>query len=335
TVQPGAPSSASTPGVTAPKRGPKPKAPMKKHFPKDGLASQIIALVQLAMRQTMHLGGVAMLKAINAVVLHEQDHREASVDDRARFHSKCSAETMCSYYQWVHVKKKSPERYVYNRCNANKVLEDGVLHLDIFNEYPAARKSLEDMFAKLVPVEALDQMDATVTQNQSESLHAKIWQMCLKDKTHNFARVQFCVYYLMMIHNFGIVKGSLNNYLGRMTDHMKSTLIYRQDESLRKLQYEWLPCLGGHHKKRAKARREEREEAFRRRAKAPTLATGGYAPGGGDGLDQPLPALDQPLPALGEEGDQDMQPLPDLGEGGGQEVSSTSVGPAPPTPPQG
>ncbi|CAL4119874.1 unnamed protein product, partial [Meganyctiphanes norvegica] len=169
----------------------------------------------------------------------------------------------------------------------------------------------------------------------SESLHAKIWQMCLKDKTHNFARVQFCVYYLMMIHNFGIVKGSLNNYLGRMTDHMRSTLIYRQEESLRKLQYEWLPCLGGHHKKRAKARREEREEAFRRRAKAPTLATGGYAPGGGDGLDQPLPALDQPLPALGEEGDQDMQPLPDLGEEGGQEVTSTSVEPAPPPPPQG
>ena len=99
-------------------------------------------MIMFRLRQTRHLGKDQMWRAAKSVVGHERDHKTASIEQRQKYHESCSSHTNCAFWKHVNIDNLPPSTFVFNRQNGGIAVEGGLLHLDIFNEYPQAYDDL-------------------------------------------------------------------------------------------------------------------------------------------------------------------------------------------------
>ena len=161
-----------------------------------------------------------MWKAAKSVVGHERDHKTASIEQRLKYHENCSSHTNCTFWTHVNIDKLPPSDFVFNRKTANgDSVEGGILHLDIFDQYPQAYDDLVWKFyydTNFLKEGVIAGMKYYVTSNANESIHQKIWNRLFKIKSHSLERTLFIFQKVLMINNFGYYRSSLYHVLGMM-----------------------------------------------------------------------------------------------------------------------
>ncbi|CAL4060918.1 unnamed protein product [Meganyctiphanes norvegica] len=194
-------------------------------------------MIMFRLRQTRHLGKDQMWKAAKSVVGHERDHKTASIEQRLKYHENCSSHTNCTFWTHVNIDKLPPSDFVFNRKTANgDSVEGGILHLDIFDQYPQAYDDLVWKFyydTNFLKEGVIAGMKYYVTSNANESIHQKIWNRLFKIKSHSLERTLFIFQKVLMINNFGYYRSSLYHVLGMMGPLATRMLKKKDKESFR------------------------------------------------------------------------------------------------------
>ena len=187
----------------------------------------------MAVYRNCAAGPQAQSVAVKAVLWHNLDRPDATVDQRKRYHEHCSA-TWCHYQQFV--AHSPPEAYIRltdrNKDGSLKPWTGGYYaRLDL--DYPDAFQGVQDIFENIGCITLMKRCAKKVTQNLNESLHSKLWRRVLKFKKHGKKRYKFACFMTVLVHNFGHEKGSLLHCLESMTKPAELDLRKKDRDSIR------------------------------------------------------------------------------------------------------
>ena len=169
--------------------------------------------------------------AIKAIPLHNMDHKNATLDERKKFHEFCRS-SFCKFLQLPEEERKNFTRK-----------KDGDFH--VFD--PTEQAKIIAEFEKLGSLEKLKKLGLGFNTNTNESVHSKYFQKIMKIRHYSYERLCMVAEHIILTHNFGHLRGSLLNNLGmnvRERRHLERLDKRTQQKAKKKKKYEWVDPKG-------------------------------------------------------------------------------------------
>ena len=188
------------------------------------MCNDLSQLYKLAVYQNRERGTEAQSLAVMAVLHHEMDYPESTVDEKVEYHQLCG--DWCDFKVWKSQNKPLEEFVREKKKNLQGIeikWEGGIL-AKLKIEHAQAYNGLKEVFEKLGNTELMSRCTQILTQNLNESLHARMWKHCLKHKPHGIDIYNFCAKHVVLAHNFGHYAASMHHILGSMTKAIQDTL---------------------------------------------------------------------------------------------------------------
>ena len=169
------------------------------------------------------------------------------------YHQFCSEE-WCGFKAW---ETENKPLYEYKRetkkdFKGKEIKWKGGLFAKLKIEHPQAYNGLKEVFVKLGSIGLMERCSQRLSQNVNESIHARLWKLCLKIKMHGIDRYNFCAKYVILVQNFGYYAVSLHHVLGSMTKALQNSLKKQDVESLRSARRKYVLKEGGKNTHRVK-----------------------------------------------------------------------------------
>ena len=193
------------------------------------------------------------MQAVQAVLWHNLDHPDATIEQRHTYHQYCTSP--CPYIQWI-TAKKSANDYVrdvkHRDLHDNAKTWTGGYLKKLDTTYPNAFIKLQTLFKTLGSEQLMQRCMSSYSQNMNESMHSKLWRMVLKFKSHSTKRYIFACRMLILVHNFGHEKSSILYVIDMMTQSSYNYLVQKDNDSLRNSKKEHMLAEKGVRKHRKK-----------------------------------------------------------------------------------
>ena len=174
------------------------------------------------------------MQAVQAVLWHNLDHPEATVQQRHTYHQYCTKP--CPYIKHISQNKLAAD-YVrptkHRDINNKKQTWTGGYFAKIDTIYPRAFIKLLTLFKTLGSEQLMQRCIKNYTQNMNESMHSKLWRTVLKFKAHTIDRYIFACRMLVLVHNFGHERASILYILDMMTQTVFNHLLQKDKDSIR------------------------------------------------------------------------------------------------------
>ena len=171
---------------------------------------------RLAVYQHRKMGAKQQRAAVMGVVFHDMDHAHSTVEQKYYYHRFCGSNPRCDFVNHMKDPNNIPETYTKttSRRLGSTTSWWGGVWAGLDSKYPVAFEEFIGIVDGLCNLDLMTRCKYLTSTNTNESMHSKLYRICAKTKRVGYARLVFACQHLILVTNFGHVKGSFLKCLG-------------------------------------------------------------------------------------------------------------------------